>query len=134
MGEPPSEKTKFTNAGMKCSTCCDWQKKIECYKNFNVSFIKGSTNYKQSSVTDHEKTDQHSKSKGFKDKKHAESEGIPLPHVSIPKGVPDSSALKQCFNRMGVEEKESVKKLFDLSYMLAKKGWPYYWSREGTQC
>ena len=117
--KPPSEKTKlkwqngrswlkFTYAGMKCSTCCDWQTKIESCKNFNVSYIKGSTNYKQSAVTDHEKTDQHSKSKGFEDKKQAESKGIPLPHVSIRQSVPESSALKQCFNRMGVEEKETV--------------------------
>ena len=67
--ELPSEKTKnkclsmygwlrFTDAGIKCSLCTQWHKKINLC---NLNFITGSKNYKISSLSDHKETEQHKK-------------------------------------------------------------------------
>ena len=35
----------FSNDGMKCLLCCEWEKRVEQSKSFNDKFIVGCTNY-----------------------------------------------------------------------------------------
>lgn len=116
---------EYTDSGMVCTLCTYWQNKIESVKNFSGKFIKGSTNFKTSAVVDHERSQPHLKAVEYEDTRKAEEEGLPLPRVHIQQSIPDSSAIKQCFNKMAEGEKNSMMKLFDLAYVLAKKGRPY---------
>ena len=79
----PQQKTKakwqssyplleFSNEGMICTLCCEWQKQIETSKNFSDRFIVGYNNYRISTIQDHGKSEMHLKSTEQKDKKNAE--------------------------------------------------------------
>lgn len=76
----PQQKTKakwqssypwleFSNEGMICTLCCEWQKQIETSKNFSDRFIVGCNNYRISTIQDHGKSEMHLKSIEQKDKK-----------------------------------------------------------------
>ena len=49
------------NIGLRCNVCKKWKEKIISVKNFSDTFIKGSTNYRKSTIADHAKTAQHLK-------------------------------------------------------------------------
>ena len=50
------------NISLQCNVCKKWKEKIISVKNFSDIFTKGSTNYRKSTIADHAKTAQHSKS------------------------------------------------------------------------
>ena len=79
----PQQKTKakwqssylwleFSNEGMICTLCCEWQKQIKTSKNFSDRFIVGCNNYRISTIQDHGKSEMHFKSIEQKDKRNAE--------------------------------------------------------------
>ena len=54
--------------GMECKLCVEWEKNIDSCKNYSDACVKGSKNYKRSTVSDHEKESQHEKSKELEEK------------------------------------------------------------------
>lgn len=116
----------FTSmSGMKCELCCKWSEKIRHTKHFSDKFIKGSTNYKTSALDDHEKSDQHELSIDLQEKQQAETTGVSRKRKHITQNVPENSAIKQSFRKMSINEKDSLSKLFDIAFIIAKKGRPY---------
>ena len=114
----------FTKEGMKCTLCCQWEEKIHSCGNFSEVFLKGSTNYRLSSVNDHAKTDQHKKSVLLTEQQVAANAGEHY-RQKITQNIPINSPIAQGFKKMAEGEKDSLKKLFDLAYLIAKKGRPY---------
>ena len=55
----------------KCNVCKKWKEKIISVKNFSDTFIKGSKNYRKSTIADHAKTAQHLKSLELEEKETA---------------------------------------------------------------
>ena len=62
------------NIGLQCNVCKKWKEKIISVKNFSDIFTKGSTNYRKSTIADHAKTAQHSKSLKLEENKTCMSE------------------------------------------------------------
>ena len=102
-----------------------WSEKIRHTKHFSDKFIKGSTNYKTSALDDHEKSDQHELSIDLQEKQQAETTGVSRKRKHITQNVPENSAIKQSFRKMSINEKDSLSKLFDIAFIIAKKGRPY---------
>ena len=59
------------NIGLQCNVYKKWKEKIISVKNFSDTFIRGSTNYRKSTIADHAKTAQHLKVSNQKKKKPA---------------------------------------------------------------
>ena len=66
--------TLDVNIGLQCNACKKWKEKIISVKNFSDTFIKGSTNYRKSTVADHPKTAQNLKSLELEEKETCASE------------------------------------------------------------
>ena len=105
---------------MKWLLFSEWEKKIEQSKNFNDKFIVGCTNYCISAVKDHAKSDIHLKSYEQKEKKNAEEAGKTY-HRKVTLSTPQNSPIVNSLNRASVTEKESLHKLFEVAYLIAKK-------------
>ena len=114
----------FSNNGMKCLLCCEWLKAIESSKNFNDRFIIGCTNYRLSAVKDHAKSDIHLTSTKKKDKENAEKAGEKY-REKVTVKIPDNCPIVKGLNKASVKERESLYKLFEVAYFIAKKGRPF---------
>ena len=110
----------FSNDGMKCLLCCEWEKKTEQSKNFSDKFIVGCTNYHISAVKDHAKYDTHLKYTKQKEKKNADEAGETY-RRKVTLSTRQNSPIMNSLNRASVKEKESLHKLFEVVYLIAKK-------------
>ena len=98
-----------------------WLDSIKGYKIFQRAFLDGSTNYKSSAPSEHEKKDQHLKSIERQEDCENQLAGVSRKRKIIQK-IPENSALKQGFNKTSTSKRESLEKLFDIAYFSAKKG------------
>ena len=88
---------EFSNDGMICTLCCEWQKQIETSKKFYNRFIVGSNNYRISTIQVHGKSEMHLKSIEQKDKKNAEDAETYRKRVvnNIPQDLPLLKSMKK---------------------------------------
>ena len=90
------------NNALKCLFCCKWEEKIRGTKNYSDAFIKGSTNFRKSSVSDHSKSCQHLRSIELNEKSKCEEEGRKYQkkiNVVIPPDAPIYQGLKKMSDR-----------------------------------
>ena len=112
------------NIGLQCNICKKWKEKIISVKNFSDTFIKGSTNYRKSTIADHAKIAQHLKSLELEEKETCVSEsGKYQKHITLT--APADSPVCCGINRMSESERTGMQMLFEAAYLNAKKGRPY---------
>ena len=109
--------------GMKCKVCKKWEAKISSVKNFSDAFLKGSTNYRKSNVSDHAKSTQHVKSCDLEEKQNCENKGRAYQKI-VSLTVPVDSPIYQGLKKMSDSERTGMKVLFEAAYLNAKKGRP----------
>ena len=97
--------------------------KISSETNFSDAFLKGSTNYRKSNVSDHAKSTQHVKSCDLEEKQKCENEGRAY-QKKVSLTVPVDSPIYQGLKKMSDSERTSMKVLFEAPYLNAKKGRP----------
>ena len=112
------------NIGLQCNVCKKWKEKIISVKNLSDTFIKGSTNYRKSTITDHAKTAQHLKSLELEEKETCMS-GSRKYQKHITLTAPADSPICCGINKMLESERTRMKMLFEAAYFSAKKGRPY---------
>ena len=92
-------------------------------KNFSDAFLKGSTNYRKSNVSDHAKSTQRVKSCDLEEKQKCENEGrVYQKKVSLT--VPVDSPIYQGLKKVSDSERTGMKMLFQAAYLNVKKGRP----------
>ena len=115
------------NIGLQCNVCKKWKEKIISVKNFSDTFIKGSTNYRKSTIADHAKTAQHLKSlelEEIEEKGTCVSKGRKYQkHITLT--APADSSTCCGINKMSESERTGMKMLFEAAYLNAKKGRAY---------
>ena len=109
----------FTRDGMKCELCVKWEDSIKGCKNSQRVFLDDSTNYKSSAPSEHEIKYQHLESIESQEDCENQLAGVSRKRKIIQK-VPENSALKQGIYKMSTSKRESLEKLFDIAYFLAK--------------
>ena len=107
---------------MVCSVCSSQEDKLRSMPNVSMTFINGSTNFRLSSLKDHDSSECHQRATREKEHEVAVAAGISLAPRKVIQQTPSNSAIKQCFQHMGELEKESVQKLHDIAYYIASKG------------
>ena len=96
------------------------ERKIISVKNFSDTFIKGSTNYRKSTIADHAKTAQHLKSLEFEEKETCVSEGRKYKtHITLT--APVDFPICCGINKMWESERTRMKMLFEVAYLNSKK-------------
>ena len=101
------------------SVCCKGGKKLA-----NVTFIKGSTNFKMSSLSDHETTDEHTSGIIEQENEKATAAGLTATPRTFLQEAPTFSAIAG-FKRMGETEKTALKNLFHIAHDIAIKERPF---------
>ena len=107
---------------MVCSVCSSQEDKLRSMPNVSMTFINGSTNFRLSSLKDHDSSECHQRATREKEHEVAVAAGISLAPRKVIQQTPSNSAIKQCFQHMGELEKESVQKLHDIAYYITSKG------------
>ena len=97
-------------ATLKCSVCSRFKKKLESMRNYRAAFIDGTTNYRTSTFKEHAATDMHARAMLLLKKEQS---------TSVCEYSPIAIALAQ--SSMDATTRETVKKKFDISYMLVKE-------------
>ena len=109
--------------GMKCKVCKKWEAKISSVKNLSDAFLKGSTNYRKSNVSDHAKSTQNVKSCDLAEKQKCENEGRAY-QKKVSLTVPVDSPIYHGLKKMSDSERTGMKVPFEAAYLNAKKGRP----------
>lgn len=135
--KPPTEKAlkkwkeqypwfHFTESKkLVCSICTSQEECVRSMPNFSSTFIVGSTNYRLSSLKDHDTSLSHQRALREEEHEKASAEGINLPPRKVVQNVPSDSAIAKCFQQMGEKEKETVEKLHEIAFYIALKGHPF---------
>ena len=107
---------------LTCDVCIKWKAKLPGTN----AFITGSTNLKSSAVTEHVKSKPHKQALRLEEQEQAVVENRNV-RVQLPP-VPPDAPIAQAINNMGTltpEERNAMRNLFDIAYMIAYKGRPY---------
>ena len=100
------------------------EEKLKLMPNTNLTFIKGSTNFKKSSLSDHETTDEHKSGIREQENEKATVAGLTVTPCKVVQETQTYSAIAD-FKRMGETKKTALKKLFDIAHHIATKGQPF---------
>ena len=115
----------FDREKMWCTICTKFEDKLKSCKNFNVTFIEGSQNFRLSAVKQHASSEMHDKALRLNDQEEAEKAGeryVTNLNPSGPTAIGES--LKKA-NKLQEQDREYLEKLFEVSYYIAVKGRPY---------
>ena len=110
---------------LKCKVCTRYVDKLQCCKNtvctrfvdklqgckhFSMKWIEGAQSPRTSNVRDHAQSDQHARAMSLLKKEQA---------VSAGEGPSSYSTIARSLNRLDSQEKERLRKKFDISYFVA---------------
>ena len=109
---------------MICKVFTSQEEKLKLMPNTNLTFIKGSTNFKKSSLSDHETTDEHTSGIREQENEKATVAGLTVTPCKVVQETQTYSAIAD-FKRMGETKKTALKKLFDIAHHIATKGQPF---------
>ena len=115
----------FTSTSMTCKLCTKFDSKIMGCKNYNTSFVNGSTNFRKSVVKDHANTMIHSEAVKVDKIEKAKEVGEKYVTKLTPTG---STKIGETYKKLGSmtdAQKECFEKLFHVTYSVAKRGQPY---------
>ena len=110
---------------MVCTKCSSQEAKIRLMSNANLTFINGSTNYKPSTLQDHESTEVHKRAIREIEFEQATAAGVTLPPQKVVHILPENSAISEGFRIMSAKERTSVTKFFDIAYLIGLRGRPF---------
>jgi hypothetical protein len=99
-------------ARLKCSVCTKFKSQLEGMRNYNPTFIDGSTNAKTSSFKDHTSTEMHKKAMDLHKKSDSNYNIQATPIIRALYHI-DSATLA------------TVKRKFDIAYFIPKEGLPF---------
>ena len=115
----------FDREKMWCSVCAEYEDKIRSCKNFNMTFITGSTNFQHSAVKAHTISAMHEKAVLLRDEEKAKEKGEEFIKKLTPSApTPIGESLKN-INKLLDKDRDYLKRLFEVSYLIAIKGRPY---------
>ena len=115
----------FASTSMTCKLCTKFDIKIMGCKNYNPSFVNGSTNFHKSAVKDHANTLMLSEAVKLDKFEKAKEVGEKYVTKLTPAG---STKIGESFKKWGSmtdAQKECFGKLFHVAYSVAKGGQPY---------
>ena len=112
----------FTSTSMTCKLCTKLDSKIMGCKNYNPSFVKGSTNFRERAVKDHANTMMHSEA--VKLNKIEKAKEVEVKYVTklTPTGPTKIGESFKKWGSMTDAQKEYFEKLFHVAYSVAKRG------------
>ena len=113
------------NKTMICTVCVSQEDKIRSMPNVSTSFISGSTNYRLSSIKDHDSSECHKRACREKEYATAVALGKSVAPRKVVLQAPADSAIVKGFTQMGDQERESVQKLQEIAFHIARKGRPF---------
>ena len=96
-------------AKLKCIICKRFVDKLQSSRNFSPAFVDGSTNLRTSSFMDHAKSNIHKRAMLLLKKEQSTD-------------VRDYAPIARSIYRMDQSAEDSIKKKFDIAYMIAKEG------------
>ena len=90
--------------------------------NVSMSFLNGSTNFRLSSIEDHDSSACHQRA--IREKQHSEAvaAGISLPPGRVEQHMPPNSAIATGLQRMDEKDRDTVEKLHKISFNIALQG------------
>ena len=111
---------------MICKICVSQKEKI-LLKNTSahITFIDGTSNFKSSTLKDHEKSVCHKTAIKEANHEKAAAEGLSLPPNRVVHVIPANSAIASGIQTMSEKERHGIKKLMDIAYFIALKGRPF---------
>ena len=115
----------FTSTSMTCKLCTKFDSKIMGCRNYNPSFVNGSSNFCKSEVKDHANTMIHSEAVKLDKIEKAKEVGEKYVTKLTPTGP---TKIGESFKKSGSmtdAQKECFEKLFHVAYSVAKRGRPY---------
>ena len=112
----------FTSTSM---TCTKFDSKIMGCKNYNPSFVNGSTNFGISAVKDHANTMMHSEAVKLDKIEKAKEVGEKYVTKLTPTGPTKIGESSKKSGSMTDAQRECFEKLFHVAYSAAKRGPPY---------
>ena len=112
----------FTSTSMTCKLCTKLDSKIMGCKNYNPSFVNGSTNFRERAVKDHANTMMHSEA--VKLDKIEKAKEVEVKYVTklTPTGPTKIGESFKKWGSMTDAQKEYFEKLFHVAYSVAKRG------------
>ena len=110
---------------MTCDICCSQEGIIRSMPNVNLSFLNGSSNFRKSSLKDHETSSCHQQAIREKEHSDATAAGISLPPRRVEVQVPSNSAITTGLQRMEEKDRDTIEKLHDLAFNVAVQGLPF---------
>ena len=90
----------------------------------NLTFVTGTTNFKLSTLNEHENTDGHKRAIREEENDKAVAAGVDLAPRIMVQETPASSAIRSGFKKMGDKEKEALTKLHAVAHYTAVKRRP----------
>ena len=115
----------FRPDSMYCKLCFDHNEKLLGCKNYNATFVNGSTNFRKSAVSEHFSSDMHREAMELAEKEKSKQVGEKYVKKLTP---PGPTKIGESFKRSGKmtsQQKEYFERLFHVAYFIAKKGRPY---------
>ena len=110
---------------MICTVCTSQEEQLKLMPRVNLAFVAGTTNFKLSTLNEHENTDGHKRAIREEENHKAVAAGIDLAPRKIVQETPAFSAIGSGFKKMGDKEKEALTKLHTIAHYNAVKGRPY---------
>ena len=101
---------------LKCKVCSRFKDKISGRKNFSNKWIVGAESIRTSNVRDHSRNDQHVHAMMLLNKEHSQSSGL---------GPQSYAPIAKALNRLPDDERERLKRKFDIAYFVASENLPY---------
>ena len=108
---------------MICKVFTSQEEKLKLMPNTNLTFIKGSTNIKKSSLSVHETTDEHTSGIREPENEKATAAGLAVTTCKVVQQTQTYSAIADF--KMGEAKKTALKKLFDTAHHIAIKEQPF---------
>ena len=87
-----------------CSICVSQNSKIELEHFYNPAFVNGSSSYKRSALSGHERSETHKRAVVEQGHHEGVAAGKSIPKIS--KTIPDDAPIRVGFNRMLDNEKD----------------------------
>ena len=115
----------FTSTSMTCKLCTKFDSELMGCKNYNPSFVKGSTNFPKSAVKDHINTMMHTKAVKLDKIEKAKEVGETYVTKLTPTGSTKIGESSKKSGSMTDAQKECFEKLFHVTYSVAKRRRPY---------
>ena len=91
----------------------------------NLTFVTGTTNFKLSTLNEHENTDGHKRAIREEENNKAVAVSVDLAPRKTVQETPAFLATGSGFKKMGDKEKEALTKLHTIAHYIAVKGRPY---------